>query len=343
MSTWPKNAWYAAAWDHEVGAGLLARTICDTPVVLYRTLAGEPVALHDACPHRLLPLSMGFREGDSVRCRYHGLKLGADGVAEEMPLRNDPVNRKVCTRTYPVVDRHRLVWIWMGDADKADPALIPDLWPCSTPGWVFDGGHYRVECDYRLLIDNLMDLTHETYVHQTSIGQEEIVESPLETVVDGNTVLVKRWMPDIDPPQFWRTALGKPGKVDRWQICEFVAPSNVIIDVGVALVEDGATLEDHDTGARAFVIDCMTPETETTCHYFWGMSRHFGQDDRGLTGRLQAGQAGVFLEDVEVLEAQQRSIAANRHLKLAAYEIDSGGVKSRLIINRMIKSEEAAS
>ena len=155
MSTWPKNAWYAAAWDHEVGAGLLARTICGTPVVMYRTLAGEPVALHDACPHRLLPLSMGFREGDSVRCRYHGLKLGADGVAEEMPLKNDPVNRKVCTRTYPLVDRHRLVWIWMGDADKADPALIPDLWPCSTEGWVFDGGYYRVECDYRLLIDNL--------------------------------------------------------------------------------------------------------------------------------------------------------------------------------------------
>jgi phenylpropionate dioxygenase-like ring-hydroxylating dioxygenase large terminal subunit len=342
VTTWPRNAWYAAAWDHEVGAGLLARTICGTPVVLYRALAGSPIALRDACPHRMLPLSMGFREGDSVRCRYHGLKLGADGVVEEMPLKNDPVNRKVCTASYPVVDRHRLVWIWMGDAEAADPALIPDLWQCSAPDWVFDGGHYRIACDYRLLIDNLMDLTHETWVHQTSIGQLEIVERPLETLADGDRVFVKRWMPDIDAPPFWRSALGKPGKVDRWQICEFVAPSNVIIDVGVALIEDGATLEAHDTGARAFVIDCMTPETETTCHYFWGMSRHFGQDDRGLTGRLQAGQAGVFLEDVEVLEAQQRSIEANPDLKITAYEIDSGGVKARLVIKRMIAKEQAA-
>jgi phenylpropionate dioxygenase-like ring-hydroxylating dioxygenase large terminal subunit len=86
----------------------------------------------------------------------------------------------------------------------------------------------------------------------------------------------------------------------------------------------------------------MTPETETTCHYFWGMSRHFGQDDRGLTGRLQAGQAGVFLEDVEVLEAQQRSIEANPDLKMTAYEIDSGGVKARLVIKRMIAKEQPA-
>jgi phenylpropionate dioxygenase-like ring-hydroxylating dioxygenase large terminal subunit len=342
VTTWPRNAWYAAAWDHEVGAGLLARTICGTPVVLYRTLAGAPVALRDACPHRMLPLSMGFRTGDSIRCRYHGLKLGADGVAEEMPLKNDPVNRKVCTASFRVVDRHRLVWIWMGDAEAADPALIPDLWPCSQPDWVFDGGHYRIACDYRLLIDNLMDLTHETWVHQTSIGQLEIVEHPLETVSEGDRVFVKRWMPDIDAPPFWRSALGKPGKVDRWQICEFVAPSNVIIDVGVALVEDGATLEAHDTGARAFVIDCMTPETETSCHYFWGMSRHFGQHDRGLTGRLQAGQAGVFLEDVEVLEAQQRSLDTNPDLKMTAYEIDSGGVKARLVIKRMIAKEQPA-
>lgn len=340
MSSWPLNAWYAAAWDHEVGPGLLARTICGTPVLIYRTLEGAAVALRDACPHRMLPLSMGFREGDSVRCRYHGLKLGADGIAQEMPMKNDPVNRKLCARTYPVVDRHRLVWIWMGDAKAADPALIPDLWPCSTPDWVFDGGYYRIACDYRLLVDNLMDLTHETYVHQTSIGQKEIVEHPLETTVEGEKVFVKRWMPDIEPPPFWRSALGKSGKVDRWQICEFVAPSNVIIDVGVAPVEDGATLDAHDTGTRAFVIDCMTPETESSCHYFWGMSRHFSQDDRGLTGRLKEGQAGVFLEDVDVLEAQQRSIEANSDLKLAAFEIDTGGVKARLIIQRMIKSEQ---
>ncbi|MFM6854348.1 MAG: Rieske 2Fe-2S domain-containing protein, partial [Sphingopyxis sp.] len=340
MTDWPINAWYAAAWDHEVGAGLLARTICDRPLLLYRRLDGTPVAMRDACPHRMLPLSMGYREGDAVRCRYHGLKIGPDGVAQEMPLKNTRVNTAICAQSYPVVDRHRLVWVWTGDADKADPALIPDLWPCSTPGWVFDGGHYRVACDYRLLIDNLMDLTHETYVHQSSIGQPEIMEHPLETVVDGDAVLVKRCMPDVDAPPFWRAALGRAGQVDRWQICQFVAPSNVIIDVGVAPVADGATIDAHDMGARAFVIDCMTPETGTSCHYFWGMARHFATDDPGMTGRLQSGQAQVFMEDVEVLEAQQASIIANPDLKLRAYDIDSGGVRARRVIERMIAAEQ---
>lgn len=338
--TWVRNAWYVAAWDDEVGRNPLARTLLGKPVMLYRKLDGSPVAMRDACPHRLLPLSMGIKEGDSIRCRYHGLKLDCDGKAEEMPIRTDPVNQGICAETYPVVERHRFLWIWMGDRDKADPALIPDLWPCSAPGWVFHGGHDPIAADYRLMIDNLMDLTHETYVHSGSIGQIELMEAPLESRVDGNTVYLSRWMPGVEAPPFWRTALGKDGPVDRWQICQFVAPSNVIIDVGVAPVGAGATLEQHDMGVRGFVIDCMTPETEGRMHYFWGMARNFGQDDPGLSGRLATMQGGVFAEDIVVLEAQQKAIDANPDMKLRGYNIDQGGVRARQVIDRLRAAEE---
>jgi vanillate O-demethylase monooxygenase subunit len=339
--TWLRNAWYVAAWDAEVGREPLARTICGVPVVLYRKLGGGVVAMRDACPHRLLPLSMGIKEGDSIRCRYHGLKIGADGMAEEMPLKADRVNRRVCVETFRIEERHRFVWIWIGDADAADASLIPQLWPCSTPGWVFDGGYYRIACDYRLLIDNLMDLTHETHVHAGSIGQPELMEAPIATRVEGDRVFVTRWMPGIDAPPFWRGALGREGEVDRWQVCEFILPSAVMIDVGVAPVEAGATIEKHDQGVRGFVIDVMTPESETTSHYFWGMARDFAIDDPGFTARFKAQQAGVFAEDVEVLEAQQRSIAANGDLKLQAYNIDEGGTRARQMIARAIAREAA--
>lgn len=342
MTTWPRNAWYVAGWDFEVDRTPLTRTICGVPVMFYRKLDRGVAAMRDACPHRLLPLSMGLREGDSIRCKYHGLKLGPDGVAEEMPLKAETVNRRICVETFATAERHRFVWIWIGDRDKADPSLIPDLWPCSTEGWVFDGGYYHVAADYRLMVDNLMDLTHETHVHAGSIGQPELMEVPITARVDGDRAYVERWMPGIEPPPFWRDALKRDGLVDRWQICEFVPPSSVMIDVGVAPVGRGATIARHDQGVRGMVIDCMTPETETSMHYFWGMARSFDVDDTGFTARFKRQQSSVFAEDKEILEAQQRAILANPGLKPAAYSIDQGGVRARQIIKRLIAAQETA-
>lgn len=333
--TFVSNRWYVAAWDHEVGARPLARTICGQQIVLYRKLAGEVVAMRDACPHRLFPLSAGIREGDSIRCKYHGLKIGADGVPEEMPLKSEPVNKRICVPAYAIAERHRFVWIWIGDQAKADARLICDFEPCSRQGWTFDGGYQRVKSDYRLLIDNLMDLTHETYVHVGSIGQHELMEVPIDTRLDGDAVIVTRWVPDVEAPPFWKNALKKEGRVNRWQICRFIEPSNVIIDVGVSPVEVKDTIENHDSGVRGFVIDAITPEGPTTTHYFWGMARNFDVSDAGVTGRIKAQQRAVFEEDYEVLEAQQRSIEANPDMRLRNFSIDAGGAHARRIIGRL--------
>jgi vanillate O-demethylase monooxygenase subunit len=340
MTRWITDAWYVIGWDSEIDRTPLARTICGVPMMAYRKLDRSVVAMRDACPHRMLPLSMGLREGDSIRCKYHGLKLGPDGVAEEMPLKSDRVNTRVCVETFAVAERHRFVWVWIGDKALADPDLIPDLWPCSAPGWTFDGGYYHVAADYRLMIDNLMDLTHETHVHSGSIGQPELLEAPIEAHVEGNRAYVSRWMPGVDAPPFWRGALKQDGPVDRWQICEFIPPAAVMIDVGIAPVGAGATLAKHDQGVRGMVVDFMTPEPETTMHYFWGMARSFDVDDAGFTARFKRQQGGVFAEDKEILEAQQRSILANPAMRLNAYNIDQGGVRARQIIDRLIRAQQ---
>jgi vanillate O-demethylase monooxygenase subunit len=337
-----RNQWYVAAWDSEVGRKPLGRTLLGEPVVLYRKIDGQVVAMVDACPHRLLPLSMGMIEGDNLRCRYHGVMLNGEGQCVEMP--GGAQKREfVKARTYPVVERYRFVWVWIGEAEKADPALIPDLWPCEKEGWAFEGGSYFIKANYKLMIDNLMDLTHETHVHPGSIGQAEILEAPIDIRAEGDRVFVSRWMPEVDNPPFWEANSGLKGKVDRWQVCEFIAPHAVIIDVGVAppgLV--GGIDGDHTQGTNGYVIDLMTPSGENTCWYFWGLARNFHVQDVGFGQRARAAQGKVFAEDVEILEAQQASIDALPNERLKAYDIDGGGVRARAVLLKMERAQAQA-
>lgn len=337
QASFARNQWYVAAWTDEVGRQPLGRMICGEPVVMYRREDGVAVALEDICPHRLLPLSMGFVEGNDIRCRYHGLLLDSGGACREMPG-GDAVNPAVSIEPYVLAERYGFVWIWIGDAALADASRLPDLWMTEAPGWRVGGGTYHVKCDYRLVIDNLMDLTHETYVHATTVGQKELHQWPIETRVEPDRVVTSRWMADVPPPPLYREVLGDyDGNVDRWQICYFLPPTGVLIDVGVAPVAAGLTLESHDAAAvRSFVLDFISPETERSCHYFWGSARTLDIFDAAKFDALTRRQGDVFLEDVEVLEAQQRMIDLRQDRRLRAFKIDAGGVRSRLMLEKQI-------
>jgi len=212
--SFPMNAWYAAAWDVDIKRALFPRTICGKHVVIYRQGNGQVTALEDACWHRLVPLSKGRLEGDSVVCGYHGLKYNSSGRCTFMPSQ-ETINPSACVRAYPVVERHRFVWLWMGDPAMADPALVPDMHWNDDPAWAGDGKTIHVKCDYRLVVDNLMDLTHETFVHGGSIGNEAVAEAPFDVAHGDKTVTVTRWMRGIEAPPFWTEQLQKPGLVDR--------------------------------------------------------------------------------------------------------------------------------
>jgi phenylpropionate dioxygenase-like ring-hydroxylating dioxygenase large terminal subunit len=96
----PLNAWYAAAWDVEVQRSLFPRTICCQRIVLYRGHTGRVIALEDACWHRMLPLSKGRLDGDSVECGYHGLVYNPEGRCVHMPSQGQ-VAKGAGVRAYP--------------------------------------------------------------------------------------------------------------------------------------------------------------------------------------------------------------------------------------------------
>jgi vanillate monooxygenase len=328
-----QNYWYAVGWDSEITRQPLARTICGEQIVFYRKLNSDLVALEDCCPHRLLPLSKGKLEKDAIVCGYHGLTIAGNGTCSHMPDGRTPP-KKPLVKSYPIAERHRFVWIWIGNADEADENKIPDLSWCSNPDWISDGQTFHIKCDYKLLVDNLMDLTHENYVHPTSIGQQELMEAPIETASEEKSATVTRWMKNIIPPPFWSANLKSDQKCDRWQICNFSLPANVMIDVGVAITGTGAPEGNRSQGITGIVLNLMTPETETTTWYHWGMARDFDVTDHGLTGRIRDAQAAVFSEDEEVLEAQQQRILERPDRNLVNFSIDSGGVEARKIIDR---------
>ena len=212
-----QNYWYAVGWDSEIQRKPLARTICNEQIVFYRKLDGGLAALEDCCPHRMLPLSKGHLEKDNIVCGYHGLTLTGNGTCVHMPDGKTPP-KKALVKSYPITERHRFVWVWIGEAEEADENKIPDLTWCSDPNWASEGQSFHIKCDYKLLVDNLMDLTHENYVHPTSIGQQELMEAPIETTSDESTATVTRWMRDIVPPPFWSANLKSDQKCDRWQM-----------------------------------------------------------------------------------------------------------------------------
>ena len=340
----PLNTWYVAARSHEIGTERpLGRRICNRPMAFFRHAAGKISAVEDFCPHRGAPLSLGFVQGDTLVCGYHGLAMGGDGKTASMPCQR--VRGFPAIASYPVYEAHGFVWVWPGDIAQADVARVPQFDWMGNPAFGYGGGLYHIACDYRLMIDNLMDLTHETYVHSNSIGQKEIEEVPCKTRVEGDHVITERYMENIEPPPFWKIALRLNGlpedePVDRWQVCHFTPPSHVMIEVGVALAGHGGYHAPDAVKAASWVVDFITPETETSIHYFWGMARKFKPDDAELTEKIREGQGQIFSEDLEMLERQQKNLSAHPDRKLLMLNIDTGGVQSRKIIDRLLATEQ---
>ena len=336
-----ENTWYVAAWNHEIADGLLARTILGRPVVLFRDAAGRPVALEDRCCHRSLPLSLGKVVGDRVQCGYHGLEFDRTGACVRVPGQaHIPPGARV--RSYPVVERYRWIWIWMGDPARADPATIPDYHWNDDPKWISVGDRFYVKGSYTLIVDNLLDLSHVQYVHGTTLGTEAVVDFPVHVTRHDDRIQIDRWILDNPPPpMFWRAGNLDPAtRVDRWQLISYYPPSHVVIDVGCALAGSGAPQGDRSKGIEMYSNHTITPETATSSHYFWHHARNFRLDDPTLTEFLKKAAGGAFFEDVGIIEAQQASIDTDWE-KLPKVDInaDAGVIAAQRLLARRIETE----
>lgn len=341
-----KDAWYTAAWAHEIKGKLLARTICGEAIVLFRDRNGKAGALEDRCCHRGAPLSCGEVVDAGLQCGYHGLTFDVGGRCVAIPGQ-EKIPARARVKNYPLVEKDEFLWIWMGDPAKADVAKIIDYpYHNDYKRWPHKHEVYHVKSNYMLMVDNLMDLTHLGFVHKKTIGgnPKAHVDAKMKVTPKETGLHYMRWLLDSQPPPTYVKAAGFTGKVDRWQEFEYIAPSSIVQWSGALAVGRGAAENrDQDGGFSLRLFHGLTPETENTCFYFWSTANGYRQDEPEATAQLFAEIDAAFQEDKIIVELQQRNLDKYGETGLVDIVSDAARIHMRRTVNRLIEAESALS
>lgn len=335
-----RNAWYAAAWSKDVDVTPLGRVFLGESVVLFRDADGRAVALEDRCCHRAAPLSLGEVKDGRIQCGYHGLMFDGAGNCVSIPGQDRiPAGAKV--RTYPLAERWNLVWIWMGEPSMADPDKIVDLPWLDDPGWAITPGTLHLRSNYQLVIDNLLDVTHAAYLHKNTLAADpREATTPSTTERLENAVRTGRWLLDVAPPPLFARAGGfNDEKVDRWQVVTWHPPGVVYLDVGCARAGTGAPEGDRSQGISFWSNHLLTPESETSSHYLFSFARNFGVGDEAMSRSMYEGTRATFMEDVEMLEAQQRKLHGGRLERTIDLVADAAQLQARRMMDELLGAE----
>jgi phenylpropionate dioxygenase-like ring-hydroxylating dioxygenase large terminal subunit len=342
----PLDQWYVAGFAWELKDKPLARTLLNQPLVLFRTASGEVAALQDRCCHRALPLSLGTVETAGLRCGYHGLLFGAEGQCLEIPGQAK-IPAKARVPAFPLRERDQILWIWFGRDSQTAPACEPPAYPHHSSGqYLFEGDVYHYQAPWQLIHDNLLDLSHLGYVHLLTIGGNASIHMNAQMQVTGDEYSVKvvRHMLDSVPPPTYTAAYPFKARIDRWQEIEFrLSHLNIwtgAVDAGSEAVDNPERGGFHMRGFHG-----VTPETASTCHYFWTMATNPVSDPQETTRKVVEQTRLTFDEDKVIIEAQYANLLrfGTLHADQAQVDIhvDTGPNRARRIVERLVKAGSA--
>jgi vanillate O-demethylase monooxygenase subunit len=334
--TYLRNCWYVAAWADALGDKPLSRVILEEPVAMFRDADGVAHAVGGRCPHRFAPLGNGSVVDGALACPYHGLRFDGAGacVFNPHPGGQLPDNR---LPVYPLVEMHGLLWIWMGDAAKADPALVPDFSWLTDPRWEAVRGSVIAEGHYELYSDNILDLSHANFVHPALVASA-FTEGERRFWQDGENVHSEYIRLDDYLSEGIGAMLGRTGqKQDFYGEVVWHAPAVLYFDFRA----------DTPGTPRA---DCtllpslhaFTPETPDTTHYIWATARDFAKGDAGFSAAMQGALEFAFEhEDMPVIRDCHRLMRGNDFWDLRPLVLggDGGGVRARRMLQRLIERE----
>lgn len=334
-----KNCWYVAAFGNEVSNRPLGRRILGRDLVLFRQSNGTVSALEDRCCHRGMPLSLGELKGDLLRCNYHGLEYDCSGKCVFIPgQKSIPPAARV--RSYPVCERGRALWVWMGNPENAAESDIPPFPWFDDLDWAWKGKMFPIKCNYQMLNDNLLDLSHLAYVHRGTLGgnPETHFNAEMETTHTERSVKVVRRMPDCEPPPTYTRMVELKGRVDRWQEIEFFSGLITLYSGGVD-AGTGAYEGHREGGFQLRLFDAVTPESETTTLNLFCCGHNFRVNEPDVTNQLFSEFESVVSEDIRVLEAQQVRLENSVEHSFVNIRADGPGILARRLLAKMATHE----
>lgn len=337
------KAWYVAAMSRELtGEGSVARKLLGTSVALYRDSQGHPVALHDRCPHRFAPLSMGKRDGDQLICPYHGLRFNQQGNCTHNPHGKGAITKALYVRTFPTVEKHGFVWIWMAE-EAPDYALLPDYSPLDAgPDTGIAHTYMKLPINYRLILDNVMDLSHVDHVHGEIISTRGQLSPLFPKVAESDNSVSAEWEWNQTPPiLILNQFLPRPEDEARhWIRVGWQAPGNIQLSLYCA--QDDTPVRE---GPGQYDLHSVTPEDEYSTHYFFATRRNHIEDDAEYNAMKIAAMHDAFEnEDGPIMIACQREMGEADFFDMdpVLMSNDLAAVKMRRQLQKLIDEEKAA-
>ena len=340
-----RNVWYPILWSSDLANdALVGRVALDEPIVFFRRDDGTPAAVADICAHRFAPLHLGKRcAGDRIRCGYHGLEFDASGACVRNPYGDGRIPADASIRAYTVVERHKILWIWMGERTP-DPAMIPDfsIFDDPLPGTLtkFDG--ITMAANYELIVDNLMDLSHTAFLHEGLLGNDSMTGSAIDVRQEHNTVYVARLNRNVPAVEVYDLLFRQDGKpVDFWDTMRWDAPGCFLLDTGVH-----APGESKAQGTGLYAVHLLTPQTATSTNYLFSAVRQNVQNGQQPTPEIAAKigelRRHIFqTQDTVMIEAQQRVLerfpAYTTHAAL--FSIDAGPARYKRVLRALLDAE----
>jgi phenylpropionate dioxygenase-like ring-hydroxylating dioxygenase large terminal subunit len=323
-----RRAWHPLCRSEEVTATPRGWRLLGEPWVAWRDASGVARVFLDRCPHRLAPLTLGQREGEGLRCGYHGWVFDETGLCTEIPALGGAAvlpPRARLSAPAGVHESHGMLFVAPDEPLTPRPRVAaaedPDFMVGELPLMRTRGGA-------ALLADNFLDVAHFPFVHAATFGADEAREVPPYAVTREGFTFRAVYEHDFANREDPAVARGERPLVQRRRLTyRYTAPFHLELDI-----------EFLDAGGSNVIGFFLCPEDDETVRIYSTLWRNDLDSDETRMKEAVDFEVAVVEED---LALQSRFHVLSMPLDVTA-EVHTRADRTTLEMRRILADLVAA-